>query len=327
MKQHYIPRFYLKRFSESEKFVSTYDKKNSKIYQASLMSVCFEHDMYTISDSFVKESNKETGGNINSMSIEQGFFADVIEDSFKKYLSNLDLIKSEWENGSNYYVLTDEEKYELAMLIVIQYLRHPLLQKVMIDNIMRMETAQLEMVKEMMAVTTGKQEFRDLKVEPTCEESVLHATTSYMNIETLKMFSLAITNNIFMFWISKDNDFYTSDFPIVVCPHAPEASPMFMGLAQYGGEVSMPLSPSLCLSIYDREFFKDLKSQDCCFLEASDKEVRKQNLLRYMYAQQHVFSFKNDFRMIDFWHQIQGGKHIFHKPNHRAEIVSGLGRY
>ena len=327
MKQHYIPRFYLRRFSEGDKFINAYDKKSCKKYLASLMSVCFENDMYTISDSFVKESNNETGGNINPMSIEQDFFADGVEDSFMKYLKDIDEIKSEWEKGSEFYVLTDVEKYELSMLIVIQYMRHPLIQKVMVENYMRMERAQIDMVKEMMAVTTGKQEFRDLKVDLIYEESVLHATTSYMNMDTIRMFSSAMANNIFVFWISKSNDFYTSDFPIVVCSHVPEAKPSFMGLAQFGGEVSIPLSPGLTLSIYDRIYFKDLKLQDCCFLEASDKEVRKQNLIRYLYAQHHVFSYKNDFRMIDFWYQIQGGKHEFHQPNHRAEIVSGLGKY
>lgn len=42
MKQHYIPRCYLKRFSDNDKSIFTYDKQQSKAYPASMMSVCCE---------------------------------------------------------------------------------------------------------------------------------------------------------------------------------------------------------------------------------------------------------------------------------------------
>ena len=99
-----------------------------------------------------------------------------------------------------------------------------------------------------------------------------------------------------------------------------------MGLAQYGGELTMPLSPSLALSIYDRAYFKDKVELDGAFVEASNKEVRRQNFLRYMYATQHVFSYNNDFSLIDFVYNLDG-KHPFLKPNHKTDIISGLGRY
>lgn len=146
------------------------------------------------------------------------------------------------------------------------------------------------------------------------------------NNETLMTFANAIARNIFVFWISMGNDFYTSDFPIVVSPHVENVRPMYMGLAQYGGELTMPLSPGLALSVYDRSYFKDKEDIDGAFVNADDKEVRRQNYLRYMYATQHVFSYKNDFSLIDFVYQLEG-KHPFWKPRYKSEIVSGLGRY
>lgn len=55
MKQHFIPRCYLRRFSDKGNSIYTYDKIISKSYQASLMSVCFEDDLYTISNSYIEE--------------------------------------------------------------------------------------------------------------------------------------------------------------------------------------------------------------------------------------------------------------------------------
>ena len=88
----------------------------------------------------------------------------------------------------------------------------------------------------------------------------------------------------------------------------------------------MPLSPSLTVSIYDSNYFKDKNDMDGSFIEADAKEIRRQNLLRYMYATRHVFSFKNDFSLIDSYFKLYG-KHLFLKPNHKAEVISGLKRY
>lgn len=59
MRQHYIPRCYLRRFSDNEKSIYTYDKKDSKSYRSSMMAVCCEEDLYTLSDEYVKKSREE----------------------------------------------------------------------------------------------------------------------------------------------------------------------------------------------------------------------------------------------------------------------------
>lgn len=68
------------------------------------------------------------------------------------------------------------------------------------------------------------------------------------------------------------------------------------------------------------------KKLDGHFIEASDKDVRRYNLLRYMYASQHIFSYNNDFSLIDFVYKLKG-RHDFYKPNNSVSIVSGLGKY
>ena len=326
MKQHYIPRCYLKRFSENEKSIYTYDKIHCKRYNASLMSVCCEDDLYTISDNYVKNNNNEGKSVINSLSIETDHFAHTIEPLYAQFLKQIDEIKGEWVAGNDHYRLNYLEKREFALHIVTQYFRMPQIGDVMVNDYIRIEKAGMDMVKEFMAVQTGNEGYRTLEIDMTCERPVLHANLSYLDHDILMMFANAIAKNIFVFWISKGNDFYTSDFPIVVSPYVKNVRPLFMGLAQYGGEVTFPLSPDLALSIYDREFFKDMERLDGSFIEASDKEIRRHNYLRYMYATQHVFSYKNDFSLIEFVYKLER-KHPFLRPNHRTEIVSGLGRY
>ena len=327
MKQHYIPRCYLMRFSDNARSIFTYDKKESKSYTASLMSVCCEDDIYSISDEFIKQTREEQGTEINRFSIEKDHFSETIEPLLTQYLRQLDEIKDEWESGKGHYRLNFYEKRELALHIVTQYFRMPQIGEAMVGDRLRMERAQIDMIKHIMSAQTGNKEFEELKIDISCEKPVLHANISYLDKETLMLFADAIAKNIFVFWISKGNDFYTSDFPISVEPHDVNVRPLFMGLSQPAGELMMALSPGLSLSVYDKAYFKEKEDLDCSFVVAEDKEIRRQNMIRYFYATRHVFSLKNDFRLIEFIYNHNNGKHIFMAPNLRSEIISGLGRY
>lgn len=326
MKQHYIPRCYLRQFSNNKKSIYTYDKQHSKKYNASLMSVCCEDDIYTFSEEFVKRNKEEGNCTINRLSIETDHFAHTVEPLYIQLLNQINKIKEEWVTGKDHYTLNFYEKKELALHIVTQYFRLPQIGDTLVDNYIRMERASIDMMKELMAKQTNNDDYKKIKINPTCEKPALHANLSYLDNETLMMFANAIANNIFVFWISKGNDFYTSDFPIVVSPLVENVRPMFMGLAQYGGELTMPLSPGLALSVYDRSYFKNKEDIDGAFVNADDKEVRRQNYLRYMYASQHIFSYNNDFSLIDFVYKLKG-RHDFYKPNNSISIVSGLGKY
>lgn len=79
MKQHYIPQCYLRRFSNNEKSIHTYDKISCKVYNAPLSSVCFENNLYTLSDEYVKKSRREKKGVINNLIIEHDHFSRDVE--------------------------------------------------------------------------------------------------------------------------------------------------------------------------------------------------------------------------------------------------------
>ncbi len=326
MKQHYIPRCYLKRFSDNDKSIFTYDKQQSKAYPASMMSVCCEDDMYSISDSYIEENNKETGSHLNRLSLEHSHFANSVEPMFSQLLQSIDVIKDEWISKREQYRLQFKEKREIALHLVTQFFRHPQLKDSTVDDYLRIEKARIDMVKLFLAKEKGDESINDLKIDVQCEAPVLHAQLTYLNNEMLMNFADAIASNIWMFLVSKNRDFYTSDFPIVVEPHVKNARPMYMGLAQYGGKLTYPLSPDLMLVVFDREYFKEKEEYDCTFSIAVDKEIRRQNMLRYFYAKRHIFSSKKDFSLIDMIYKVEG-RHIFKNANFKSGIVSGLGKY
>lgn len=326
MKQHYIPRCYLKQFSDNPKSIYTYDKINSKAYSASLMSVCCDDDIYSLSDAFVKESNEKSGGHINNLSIEKDHFAHFVEPEFSKLLREIDLIKSEWMSGKEQYHLLFVEKREIAFHLVTQFFRLPEIKESTIDDYVRMEQAEIDMIKHILAKQYDDDSFEKMKIDIECEEPALHADLTYLNSDMLMNFADVIARNIWIFQVSPNADFYTSDFPIVVEPHVQNARPMYMGLSQYGGELTYPLSPSLLLTVYDREYFHSMSDKDTVFVIAPDKEVRRQNMLRHFYARRHVFSYHNDFRLIDMISAIKG-QHIFQQCNLKTTVISGLKEY
>ena len=199
----------MKRFSDNERSIHTYDKIHCKKYNASLMSVCCEDDLYTMSEEYVKESNERGDGVINRFSLETDHFAHGVEPLYAQFLSQVDGIKEDWVTGKGHYRLQFLEKREFALHILTQYFRMPQIGDVMVDDYIRMERASIDMIKEIMAVQTGNEDFRKLEVGVKCEKPAVHANLSYLDNETLMTYANAIANNIFVFWISKGSDFYT----------------------------------------------------------------------------------------------------------------------
>ena len=42
------------------------------------------------------------------------------------------------------------------------------------------------------------------------------------------------------------------------------------------------------LVVFDKAYFKEKEEYDCTFSITDDKEIRRQNMLRYFYAKRHV---------------------------------------
>ena len=62
----------------------------------------------------------------------------------------------------------------------------------------RMEMAGIDMVKEMVAVHTGDNEFRNRKIGVTCEKLAMHASISYLDGDNLMTFADVMVSNIFV---------------------------------------------------------------------------------------------------------------------------------
>lgn len=300
---HYIPQCYLRNFTSMEKGIYTYNKKRSYSYTSPIDSVCAIDNFYRVAD-FNAKTEEE------ALSIECGYLANAAESVYGDVLKKIIEDKETWILD-NSFVLPLEDKVNLAYMIAIQYLRMPHIREATMSLYRQFTDFEERIFKQVAAKEENNPDIINLRINKRFDEASIHAQSTFMNDKLLLDFCVGLSRNYWSILVSGDDDFYTSDFPIIVNPHQQGVRPTHHGLTQYGAEVSFPLTKDILLVVWEKEYFNDKSSIDRTFQWASGAEVRKYNFLRYAYARNDVYSFKNDFSMIDFWKYFNGGQHHF----------------
>ena len=141
-----------KRFSDNEKSIFTYDKQQSKAYPASMMSVCCEDDMYSISDSYIENTNKETGSHFNRLTLEHNHFAKYGRTDV---LSTFTIHRCHWKwmdfwYGTISFAVYREKRVGITSCNSILS-PSPQLKDSTVNDYLRMEKAGIDMVKCILA--------------------------------------------------------------------------------------------------------------------------------------------------------------------------------
>lgn len=109
-KQHYVPQFYLRNFSNEEGHLHIYDAKNfRKMKPRSFSGVCYDKFFYAIETGKPDEVSQEV----------EDFFSKGIEDPLS---TDLPFIIKKIEGNKQIF---DFEKYTLAILMSTMWLRNP----------------------------------------------------------------------------------------------------------------------------------------------------------------------------------------------------------
>lgn len=290
-KQHYIPQSYLRNFANSKKSIYTYDKIESRVYNAAIDNICCIDDFYRISDFSLNEKEQ--------LAIECDYFAQNIEPQYKSLIEWFINQKDECLNCKKAKIeLSIADKKNIAKYILIQYFRLPDMRKRisgMVDDFM-LQT--IPILKELIARKKNNPNINTLDIGYKFDPVSTHAALSFLDGELMDEFTTAFAKNYWSFLVSKDGRFYTSDYPLAVFSHVPNVEPMYLGLAQYGGELTFPISRDIIIAIWDNQFFSNRRKDDCNLTIIDSEEEKRQNLLRYIYAKRYVFCHNNDFEQI-----------------------------
>lgn len=303
---HYIPQCYLKNFSENGICLFVYNKDYSKSYVQAINKTCCIKDFYTLPKIYCENQ-------LEPLFLECEYFAKEIEPKYSVLLNKILAKEIEWmlNRSNNIKVLSSEEKFEFANYLTIQWFRMPQMRnciKGINDDII---PKMIRLFQEGMAIENNNPDFLKLDIGYNIDPVIEHASSSFCNSDLIYAFAKALFFNSWEFFVSDSNSIYTSDYPLVVEPHVQNVVQQYQGLASYGSELSFPISKNIILTIWDNKYFKNKQQYDCRFTPLSDKGTRRYNWMRYFYAKHQIFSYNDDFTIINLAKSINGGTHLF----------------
>lgn len=283
-KQHYIPQFYLKNFSEDNEHIFIYDRKKGQkgeVRYQTTIDVAHENHFYTY------RTKQGTKNNLEDLFCKiEGDAASAINNVYAKHK------------------ITDEEIGQLAIFIGFLHTRVPTFKR----ETEEMSVKATEKIARMMLENTPKEKFKEFYIKkegrvPTDKElddiidfgvnpkrSILKVTYPKehwikmmlnLGVEAGKHFSEM--DWLFLF-TKKTYAFITSDNPLLLVP--PQVSDLFrgVGLLTPGAKKIIPLRPNMCLMMGDANKRPTIK-----FGEA--RKVFIQQLNRYQMVNCERFCF------------------------------------
>ncbi|TVM04057.1 MAG: hypothetical protein CV087_02380 [Candidatus Brocadia sp. WS118] len=245
--QHYIPRFYLREFTDPETpngyepYVWKYEHESKKWKKKSPRNIASKPDFY----SFIDQEGKRRDEIEKMLSIIEGKTASI-------YRNKICAIQC----------LTNQEKATMAEFVTLMIMRIPMFHNTVDTSLSEIITIMMRMYKDRPeAAKSLKEEYeRDTgkKLPENFDESWLDpsrykiSTTKSFLLKMMVSLSSEIAKIIFnMEWAflhtSKDAWFITSDSPLIM-RNPKSNSPWYgHGFMSQGIEVTIPLSKQICL--------------------------------------------------------------------------------
>ena len=220
--QHYVPRFYLRNFSNkiNEGYkIHCFDKKENKQFETNIENIACEKFFY-------EDSN-------GSQKIEKGLAK--LEGMFNETLTKL--IKLE-----DISRLTTDDRYMLSLFIAIQFLRSKEKRKGIEDMIKQLSE---RLSKENLSTELEKEleELKDKNAIRSFHTSLLIEAPKFADIIFSMKWLLLINKTKTLFWTSDSPTYLHNEID-----HWPYGS---LGLTKIGIEMHLPITPRIALVCCD----------------------------------------------------------------------------
>ncbi|MDY6228037.1 MAG: DUF4238 domain-containing protein [Clostridium sp.] len=300
-KEHYVPRFYLRRFALTEasnsandkksKFI-VYDKENKKSYLSSVYDCACENYFYDLDNPKDKDNKK----------IVEEWFAEI-EESFSKILSRLINICIQKENLYGALITNKNERYELSYYLVMQLLRTKKFRQIGKNFYGPILKTRLRCFNEYSKMYLNQEDTVDInKIEINYKN--IHLKTLFDN-NIINLMIDFIVNSYWTFGYNATKvPFITSDNPVCRIPYLNEINSK-LNMSSFIGpyfQMYFPLSPQVVLCIYREEsiLYKKVGKEFNNRLVNMDKEklIDSINLYQVIMANQKIFINPNNEELL-----------------------------
>jgi len=263
--QHYVPKVYLKNFSDfngKEHYIWVFDKKTQKIFQTNIKDIAFEEEFYNKWDEDQKVEQKMR----------------EIETEFGKAVEKLIQVK-------DLNKITPMEKRHISKFIASQMIRT------------KESRVELEELPKALLERFGDNISDKLKMEleSSLEKDSLRKLHGEMILENFSYYENILNQ---MKWILISNKskspFWSSDNPVVMfnsIDHSPYGN---LGLTSLGIEVCFPINPKLWLIICDPVSFQlepSKKSTKDYHHIVRERDLQVRDSTRFIFSNEDNFDF------------------------------------
>ena len=206
VKEHYVPQFYLNKFTDDNGLLHVYDLRQKKFYTQKPKNICFKKNLY---ETEWQDANPKLGKHVLANSIENEFCK--YEGEFAELLKKIMNVCASGQN-SNALILHGKERKVLFRFVVNLMVRNPL----------NMDSLALSEIPEEVNNSAEMSVFRDVM----CKMGFGGADSIYLAAQKKIMLTDEIEGSFpqvcvehlkkigFMFFYAQNSEFITSDIPV-----------------------------------------------------------------------------------------------------------------
>ena len=309
--QHYVPKFYLKKFSQGNDKIHVFSKTNNKNFCANISKIANENYFYKIPD--VSQVSK--GLALTEKQTKQGvekllsFHDDKSSKALLRFLQHIRSGKLETVRFRNDNVglleINEDLRFTLSIFFVLQDFRT----KERKEFIREFYTGHLTKIHQFMSnnsdeIKKHNDELKKLGIDPKNLKAVpkdeaidLFHLQSLLDEKKISGLSKFLSNTKWVISINNTNiPLFTSDHPLIKYNY--NNTPYGTGYSC--DEIIIPLSPKYLLSMFPAvsEDINFLNNKNCMVQELKKENVIFYNHLQVRTSYNCVFSNTNEFYMM-----------------------------
>jgi len=303
-RQHYVPRFYLKRFTVDDKRLYIYDKFKCEVRgPESIENVAQERYFYDLPPDTIPPD-----ADVNQdLQLEEKALASL-ESDFNTAIDAALRVANGGEADLN-------ERLRMAQFVTMQVLRTRAFRNQLVEDMTKLQEATLETLLKLVAPTIAT-EFRATVTYNKNSASMLHAKFMW-DVDLIAKIAAGLYHHLWFIGVNKtDVPLYTSDNPVVLRSHKLDASTSIdanagpgltlasielqskvPGLLSEGVEIVFPLAPTCALFMLERTFFAQMEPNQGRAFSMTIDAVQQCNAQQVLQSERQVYSTSNDFSL------------------------------
>lgn len=301
-KQHYVPQFYLKRFTFDGERIYVFDKFAAKKRTANTKDIAEEKYFYDIPLAAISESDDSENFDVQMLEKELGKIEANYSRAIKELLKSLEpktrlqkIFNSLKFSGGK--IITKKQKNALAFFIAVQYFRTKESREATTELQMKFTEAIFNAFSE---ANSGSMPELEISSEIGKDDAKMFHLQSLFDPEFVNSIAGILNSHIWVIAVNETNQpLYTSDHPVVKKGHIESQLRSFEGFGSIGIEITLPLSPRHILLIYERTFFKEIEKMDRRTTSLTEENVTYYNSLQVLQSYRQIYCSEKEFDLAE----------------------------